>query len=93
MNNKTAPTDRGTSELPIYKFGPRRVGAKGYEGIDKVQLTSSLFTVFVWNIVQQAATETDYNDISNCRRSNVTARKMPSLTWTQSSSTAKLLKI
>ena len=40
MNNKTAPTDRGTSELAVYKFGPRGVGAKGYEGIDKVQLTS-----------------------------------------------------
>ena len=53
MNNKTAPTDRGTSELPVYKFGTRRVGAKGYEGIDKVQLTSSFSLIFVHSLRSQ----------------------------------------
>ena len=50
MNNKTAPTDRGTSVVAVYKFGPRRVGAKGYEGIDKVQLTSSFSLIFVHSL-------------------------------------------
>ena len=50
MNNETAPTDQGTSELAVYKFGPRDVGAKGYEGIDKVQLTSSLSLIFVHSL-------------------------------------------
>ena len=51
MNNETAPTDQGTSELPaVYKFGPRDVGGKGYEEIDKVQLTSSLSLIFVHSL-------------------------------------------
>ena len=38
MNNETAPTDQGTSELALAVYvGYRRVGAKGYERIDKVQ--------------------------------------------------------
>ena len=50
MNNETAPTDQGTSGLAVYKFDPRRVGGKGYEGIDKVQLTSSLSLIFVHSL-------------------------------------------
>ena len=41
---------RRRSELPVYKFGPRRVGARGYEGIDKVQLTSSFSLMFVHSL-------------------------------------------
>ena len=53
MNNETAPTDRGMSELAVYKFGIRSVGAKGYEGIDKVQLTSSFSLIFVHSLRSQ----------------------------------------
>ena len=48
---KTTPTDRRTSELPVCKFGSRCVGAKGYEGIDKVQLTSSFSLIFVHSLL------------------------------------------